>query len=277
MIAALIDNGSLQPAAHRNLRATAAELAARTGLRVDAVSWNHSDRIRPDALGGEPAWTLRPWLQAQLAEGERDFVFVPFFISAQGAIGSALRRDLEDARREIGAFEYVFAPGLASLGAIPWLVAERIREVIRRDRLARPPVVVVDHGGPAIASATLRNRIADDTRRELGAEIGPLTPASLEGAEYGHNDPLFANILGAPGFDRGDVVVAPLFLGPGRHAGPRGDLAQIASAAEDRGAAVAGPGALRTHFTALVGTHPLVADVLAHSLTQTITTFHAAA
>ncbi len=50
MIAALIDNGSLQPAAHRQLRRLAAALSVRSGIRVDPVSWKYSDRIPPAAL-----------------------------------------------------------------------------------------------------------------------------------------------------------------------------------------------------------------------------------
>jgi hypothetical protein len=65
--------------------------------------------------------------------------------------------------------------------------------------------------------------------------------------------------------------VTPLFLAPGRHAGPKGDLAEIAAEAEDRSAP------LRCHFTGLIGTHPLVIDALADALTSTLSTFNAAA
>jgi sirohydrochlorin ferrochelatase len=58
------------------------------------------------------------------------------------------------------------------------------------------------------------------------------------------------------------VVIAPLFLSPGRHAGARGDLARIAAAAEDRTATAP----LRCHFTGLVGTHPRAVDELTAAL-----------
>ncbi len=273
MIAALIDNGSLESAAHRNLRALAAGLSVRTGTTVHAVSWKHSDRISPEALGGKPGTTLARWLESQLAVGERDFVFVPFFVSSQGAIGSALRADLDRYRLELGTFRFAFTPGLAAQGALFRITAARIRETIATNRLDRPPVILVDHGGPSAASAILRNQIAAELVPELGAAIGPLTAASLEGADYGHARPMFADVLGTPGFDHGDVVVAPLFLAPGRHAGPKGDLAEIAAGAEDR--LTAAP--LHCHFTKLIGTHPHVVDVLADALTQTLSTLHAAA
>ena len=93
MTVALIDNGSLVPAATGNLRVVAAELSVLIETTVHAVSWKHSDRIPLAALDGDsPGTTLVPFVRSQLALGERHFVFAPFFISAQGAIGSALRR-----------------------------------------------------------------------------------------------------------------------------------------------------------------------------------------
>lgn len=273
MTIALIDNGSLEPAAHLNLRALAAKLSSQVRAPVHAVSWKHSDRIAPgsaglrpaDAEGGRdaraPIWTLAPFIRAQLARGERDFVFVPFFVSAQGAIGSALRNDLEQLQHAAGAFAFAFTDGLAARGAIAPIVADRIRATIAAHGLRMPPVIVVDHGGPSPTSATLRNLLAAQIRAQLGPAIGPLAAASLEGADYAHNHPLLADQLTAPGFNHGHVVIAPLFLAPGRHAGPHGDLAQIARAAEDRLSSN-----LHCHVTDLVGTHPRVVDTLAAAL-----------
>lgn len=272
MIAALIDNGSLESAAQRNLRAVAAAISAAAGIEVQPVSWKHSDRINPGVLGGIPAWTLAPWLRAQHERGEREFIFIPFFISPQGAIGSALRRDIDSLQQELGGFRFTFTTGLAAGGVLPRIVATRIRETIRKAGLRHPPVVVVDHGGPSATSAALRDEIAAAVRRELGAEAGPLAAASMEGAEHAHNHPLLADVLASPGFDSGDVVIAPLFLSAGRHAGPRGDLATIALAAEDRLTSVP----LRCHFTGLVGTHPAVVSALADALTHTTSLSYAA-
>jgi sirohydrochlorin ferrochelatase len=253
---ALVDNGSLEQAAHAGLRAAALAVGERAGLPVKAVSWKHSDRTNP------AAWTLRPWLLAQVAAGEREFLIVPFFISPQGAVGSSLRRDLESVRAEAGGFEYSFADGLpaATLAAI---VADRVSEASRR--LRRPPVVVVDHGGPSAASAEVRDGVADETRRLLGDAFGPVVAASMEspdGPALAFNRPLLSEALSAPGCARGDVVIAPLFLLPGRHAGPDGDLERIARAAE-----ALSPG-LRCHFAGLVGNHPLALECLAASLAR---------
>ena len=269
MTIALIDNGSLEPAATRNLRVVAASLASAVDQPVAAVSWKHSDRIPLSALDGDPAGvTLGTFVRARLAAGERQFVFVPFFISPQGAIGSSLRADLEKLREPATPFEFTFTGSLAEAGAIPAILAARVRETIALASLERPPVIVVDHGGPSPASATLRNHIADALRALLGEEIGPLAAASMEGEAHAHNHPLLSAQLRTPGFDSGDVVVALLFLSPGRHAGPFGDIARLCGEAED-----AAP-ALRCHLTDLVGTHPLAADTLAAALRDTLSLLH---
>ena len=271
MTVALIDNGSLEPAATLNLRAVATQLSAATGVAVHPVSWKHSDRISLAALDGDAAaWTLKPWMAAQLAAGERAFVFVPFFISPQGAIGSSLRTDLENLQTPAAPFTFTFTASLASAGVVPQIVAARVRQTIANAALTPPAVIVVDHGGPSPASATLRNEIAASVRLLLGPAIGPLAAASMEGAEHAHNLPLLAAQLQAPGFASTDVIVALLFLSPGRHAGPGGDIARIC------GAAAATP-ALRCHLTDLVGTHPAAVETLAQALSHTLATLSAQA
>lgn len=264
MTIALIDNGSLEPAAQLNLRAVAAALAERAGFTVQAVSWKHSDRIPANLLDGRPAQTLAPWVRAHLARGEREFVFIPFFISAQGAIGSALGGDLEHLQRETGGFDFIFTDGLARRDAIAGIVVDRVRETIAARSLRQPSLIVVDHGGPSPTSAALRNALAVQIVAELGSTVGPANAASMEGEAHAHNRPLLAGLLGSPGFDRGDVVIAPLFLSPGRHAGDNGDIAQIRRAAESR------LSELRCHVADLVGTHPRVADALAEALRTTL-------
>jgi len=260
MIVALVDNGSLEPAAQRNLRAVAAALSARTGVPVRPVSWKHSDRFPANALDDTPAWTLDAFLRASVALDQRAFVFVPFFISAQGAIGSALQRDIETLQRSLGGFEFQFTEGLADRGVIPAIAAAQIRETARTHSLVQPPVIVVDHGGPSTASAHLRDALAGHIAAELGRAIGPLAAASMEGV----HPPLLAEQLRAPGFAGRAVVIAPLFLSPGRHAGPDGDIAQICAAS-----------GVRCHITGLVGTHPLAIDALAAALQPALAGLHA--
>jgi sirohydrochlorin ferrochelatase len=262
---ALIDNGSLEPAAHENLRRAAAAIGKSAGVAVEAVSWRHSSRIAPSELGGRPAWTLAPWIRSHASQGETEFVLVPFFISPQGAIGSLLRRDLDALRSSVGNFEFSLTGGLADGPVLAEIIASRVREAAAT--LRRPSVVVVDHGGPSPESAKVRNRVADQVRAILGAEVGPLCAASMEspdGPDFGFNRPLLAEALAAHG--PGEVVIAPLFLSPGRHAGPGGDLARIAAEAQER------TPPLRCHFAQLVGTHPAAAEFLAGALVDSLRT-----
>lgn len=262
MIVALIDNGSLEPEAHRVLRSVAAQVSARAGMAVEAVSWKHSDRIPPSRL--EPtAWTLARWYRRRHAEGKRDFLFVPFFLSTQGAIASALRRDLARLEAELGPARVRFSPGLADTGALAPILADRVRSAAAALGLRQPRVLLVDHGGPSRASAALRDAAAAALRAELGAEASIVAAASMEspaGDEFAFNRPLFAEQLGRGAFAGGPVLAAPLFLSPGRHAGPDGDLARLARAAE-----AAHPG-LSVHFTELVGTHPRTSEALGDAL-----------
>lgn len=260
MIVALIDNGSLEPPVHRNLRTLAADLSARTGVSVRAVSWKHSDRICDHDLDGTPAWTLNAFLRSFVALGQRDFIFVPFFLSAEGAIGSALRRDIETLQGELGAFDFTFTEGLSDCRVVPSIVAERVRDTQVARGLSRPAVIVVDHGGPSAISAGLRDELAAQVREKLADDASVVAAASMEGA----HPPLLADVLRDEKFAGQDVVVAPLFLAPGRHAGPEGDLVRICRSCHSR-----------SHLTELVGTHPLVLDALAAALRTTLSSVHA--
>ena len=260
MIVALIDNGSVFAAAYRHLRAVAAALSQRTGTKVHAVSWKHSDRIPADELGGAGAWVVADFVRQMVALGQREYLFVPFFVSAQGAIGSALRDDLQALQAELDRFEFTFTEGLAERGVIPIIAADRIRSTITTHALARPRVIVVDHGGPSAESARLRDELAAEIRSRLGDEVGPFAAASMEG----EHPPLLAAQLGHEDFVRGSLVVAPLLLSPGRHAGPEGDIARICRAAETD-----------CHITELVGTHPLAVDALAEALREHVSPLHA--
>lgn len=259
---ALIDNGSLAAEPHQLLRRVAAEISRRTGIGVAAVSWKHSDRAAlPDA---SVASVLKTWVPAQIAAGAREFLFVPFFISPQGAIAGALRSDLD----ALGA-TYRFTAGLTPplLGRI---VAERVNDVIQAQGLASATVVVVDHGGPSPFSGAVRDETVAIAAQLLGSRAAAVAAASMETPDpadpaFAHNRPLLAEALPPLAARSADascpLIIAPLFLAPGRHAGPDGDLARIAAAAA--------PGR-RLFFTELVGAHPLVPAALAAALTPHI-------
>ncbi|MCC5806690.1 MAG: cobalamin biosynthesis protein CbiX [Opitutales bacterium] len=261
----LIDNGSLQAASYRNLQAVAAALGRRVGVRVHPVSLLHSRKIDPAELGGMRAWTFEPFVRERIAAGVRTFGILPFFFGPTGAITRYLPERLEALRARHGPFGVVRAPflfdGDAGLDrAVAEIVADNVRRCARKKGLRRPPVVLVDHGSPLAAVACVRNYIAGQLSVLLGpkevARVGAASMERREGAEYEFNEPLLERRLRSPGYDSGDVVVAMLFLSPGRHAGPGGDVAAICTAA------AADQPALRCHMTDLVGTRPGIVDLL---------------
>ncbi|HLP02892.1 MAG TPA: CbiX/SirB N-terminal domain-containing protein, partial [Opitutaceae bacterium] len=129
----------------------------------------------------------------------------------------------------------------------------------------RPAVAVVDHGSPEPKVTAVRDAVAARLRERLGDAVRAVAPCSMErreGEEYAFADPLLAALLRRAPFDAGAVIVAMLFLSPGRHAGPEGDVAQICRAAE------AERPALRATMTDLLGGDPAVLELLAERLEQ---------
>lgn len=261
----LVDNGSLEPAAIRGHRALAESLGARLNRPVVPVSVLHSDRVPADLIDGRPAEILEPTLRRRLAAGETDFVVLPLFVGPSRAVseyipqtGATLRRTYPALRLQVAA--PLHAPADDRLARI--LEAQVMTALAE----ARPAsggarVAVVDHGSPARAVAEARDRIAAQLAARLDGRAAGVAACSMErrpGAEYAFNEPLLANLLASPPWNAGDVVVAQLFLLPGRHAGPGGDIAGICAAAER-----ASGGRLRTVRAGLLAEHPLLVDILA--------------
>ncbi len=261
----LFDNGSLQPAATLSLRAIAHRLQEAIGVAVYPASLLHASAVDPGELGGAPARLLEPALEELLGAGHRRLVLLPLFFGPSAALTGYVPARLAHLRARHPAAQVLLGrwlvdvndPGDARIAAI---AADAVRAVIRRRNLARPGVVLVDHGSPRREVMAVRDFVGRLVGGLLAGEIGGFAVASMErrpGPEYAFGDPLLAAQLQRPPFAAGDVVVAPLFVSPGRHAGPDGDLAVICAEAER-----AQPG-LRTHLAGLVGADPRLTAVLA--------------
>jgi len=127
----------------------------------------------------------------------------------------------------------------------------------------RPRVALVDHGSPLPEVAAVRDRLAGELGKVLGERVSAVAASSMErreGEAYAFNEPLLENLLETEGWSAGEVVVSLLFLSPGRHAGPEGDIAGICKRARERH-----PG-LRTRMTGLVGNHPAIIRLLQRRL-----------
>lgn len=260
----LLDNGSLQPAATRQLRKIAQALGRRLGRKVEPVSVLHSDKIPAGKLGGRKAEILEEAVLRRLQRGARKFVIVPLFFGRSRALTEFIPELIGRWRQQAADIRVRVAAPLAAGGddRLGRMLERQVRRKLTRTFLRgeRARVALVDHGSPVRAVTLVRNRLAAQLRRRLGTTVAGVAACSMErrpGAEYDFNEPLLENLLVTPPWSSGPVVVAQLFLLPGRHAGPGGDIERICRQAREQS-----PG-LRTVRTALVGEDPGLTAILA--------------
>lgn len=312
----LVDNGSLRAASTINLRRIANRLRERIGddVVVAPVSARWSDRVDRKSLGGVPAELLGQALERLLSEGYRTFVVVPLFFGPSRTVTAYLPKVMREAKKKFD-FAWAIAPSIVDTNTtagkndlrVARILCDRVREVVKREtKVAKHSsvgdvaidVLVVDHGSPTKAVATVRDHVAEQVRALLvdlsssssSAEVAPpslslrVGAASMErrpGSDYAFADPLLENAL----HDRFDsfaataaaaamgeekkicprlllVVVALLFLSPGRHAGPGGDIAKILDDAKDSYRERTGFRSALLATTELVGSHPLLVEIL---------------
>lgn len=256
----LMDNGSLEPASTRQLRELAAALAARVGRPVAPVSLAHSDKIDPARLDGRPAELFEATLDRLIAAGVRDVVVAPQFIGPSLALTRHVPAVIAERRAHVPELRValappLFAPGETQLGEI---LAEHVREQIAKSPGQRPRVAIVDHGSPARAVTEVRDAVAAQVRARLADEAIEVAGCSMErreGAEFDFNEPTLEHLLARLEWRTAPLVIGMLFLAPGRHAGPDGDVAQIVRAARGDDPAV--------RFTKLLGANPRLIEILA--------------
>lgn len=266
----LVDNGSLRPQATLNLRRLALALSRATGEAVEATSLLHSYKIDPEQLGGEKAVTLGPLAERAAAQGVTELVILPFFFGPSRALTDYLPERLAEVQASYPRLGIKVARPLVDHQAtvdlrLAQLLADNVRE--RLAGLSRPRVVLVDHGSPIPEVTAVRNYLAGQLSVLLADEADSVGFASMErrdGEAYRFNEPLLEGLLASPALAGSDVVLAMLFLSPGRHAGEGGDIAKICERAMARS-----PG-LNVATTRLVGEHDAIVDILATRLQQAL-------
>ncbi|WP_163558207.1 CbiX/SirB N-terminal domain-containing protein [Halomonas sp. NO4] len=266
----LVDNGSLRPQATLNLRRLAHALSQATGEAVEAASLLHSFKIPAEKLDGRKAVSLGPLAERYAQQGVTELLILPFFFGPSQALTGYLPKRLGEVQAsypELGvkvALPLVDSQTTVDLRLVR-LLADNVRE--RMAGLSRPKVVLVDHGSPNPEVTSVRNYLAGQLSVLLADEASCVTFASMErrdGEAYRFNEPLLVDLLASPAMAQGDVILAMLFLSPGRHAGEGGDIAEICQAAMARS-----PG-LNVTATRLVGEHDAIVDILATRLQQAL-------
>ncbi len=268
----LLDNGSLNPAATLSLRRTAARLGELTERKVRPISLLHSSAIDPGLLGDRPAEIFEPALKRLAARGCRDVLVLPLFIGPSLAITDYLPERIRSIRTEFPKLKVRVAPCLACGGVsggrdLVEILRDGVEEVIRDKGLHKPAVILVDHGTPIRAVNVVRQRLLEQLAALLDERTGRLAAASMErreGAQYEFNEPLLEKLLDREGYCRGDVVISMLFLQPGMHAGPGGDIDTICAAARKRHTD------LRIHLTPLIDEDKRLLHILEERLQMSL-------
>ncbi len=264
----LVDNGSLRAQATLNLRRLAHALGQATGQAVDAASLLHSYKIPAEELDGEKAMSLGPRAEQLATEGVTELVVLPFFFGPSQALTRYLPERLVEVQARHPQLSVKVALPLVDSQApvdlrLARLLADNVRE--QMNGKSRPRVVLVDHGSPIPEVTAVRNYLAGQLSVLLNEEASCVTFASMErrdGEAYRFNEPLLEDLLAAEAMAGSEVILAMLFLSPGRHAGEAGDIAEICDQAMARS-----PG-LRVTTTRLAGEHDAILEILATRLAQ---------
>jgi len=260
----LVDNGSTRAEATLSLRRIAADLAEACGLPVHPVSLQHADKIPAEDLGGAPAEVFPSFLRARLERGARDFVVVPLFFGRSRALTSFIPEQVGLLAAEFGPFALrqadVLVPMPDGEPRLADILADHVTQCSAALGCDPDRVVVVDHGSPLPEVTAARAQVTMALRERLaeGIALGQAVMERRRGAEYDFNGQLLGDLLEScvAQHPRCVVVLAMMFISPGRHAGPGGDIEAIC-----REAMAKSPG-LRVAISPLVGEHPLLIEIL---------------
>lgn len=255
-----MDNGSLRPESILSLREVAENLKFKTGVSILPAGIMHSHKIDPCKLNGIPALSMQSFFKSFDKQKVESLAFIPMFLGPSLAITDWLNTQLCEWKRTSPARKYAIAETLFREGddRITLALNDHVVKGLTTGFTGKPFIILVDHGTPL--------KEVNKVREEVGGQLGKLvakyssgfSTACMErrdGSDYDFNDPLLEKVLQEVYEEGGrEVVLAPFFLAPGRHAGPDGDLASICLPFEKKG--------MRIMRTSTLGNHPLILDIL---------------
>jgi sirohydrochlorin ferrochelatase len=249
----LTDNGSLQPAATLRLRALADKISRILGRPVTPVSVLHSDKIDPALLNGTPAATFEPYARQRHAEGVGELDILPLFIGPSLALTEFLPERAQALGVRLNMLPTLWSPG--NEDALVELLLDHLKATGWTP--GSGTVLLCDHGSPIREVTAAREDLAARLRQKLNLSTEALLGCAMErraGPEYAFNEPMLADAMARA---QGKVVVLMLFILPGRHAGPGGDVATLC--------AQHAPANVTWQLSPLLGEHPQLATILAHN------------
>ena len=230
-------------------------------------------------------------------QSRRNILILPLFIGPSLVVTEELPRLAARTAKTMGGKWYVSSPLVDIRVPEDNRVALAMLELAQKAGLSAglwdgagasiPALAICDHGSPTLAVTAVRNHVAAQVAElarastNVATPFRDVTPCSMErrpGAEYDFCEPSLADVLRS--MHGGSVVVALMFISPGRHAGAGGDIARIVEtaireASGDAPATTSGTRSsegvyyssrLRVAVTSLLGTHPAIPQLLAERL-----------
>lgn len=211
----LVDNGSVREEPTLNMQRLAGALEQRLGWPVRASSWKHIDETLPS----RPVLFSRRLVEFPTGE----MVIVPLFLGPSAICAREIPKLMSRSTQHI-------APPLVDVDNTSECMVTKILLQNVGALPARSRIVLVDHGSPNQDVNLARRALAARLRATLAHLHIIVVDCSMErraGVQYAFNDPLLEHVFDLGGLDTGKVIVLPVFLFPGNHAGENGDIAQI--------------------------------------------------
>ena len=264
----LVDNGSRQPESVIYMRNVALELVNSTGVPVTPSGIMHSHKIDPSKLNGQPGISMESFFLSKDSGTFKNLAFIPMFLGPSLAITDWLPEKLREWSHNKIDRKYSIADCLFRKGdhRLATALEEYVVDLIPTCSPVKPFVILVDHGTPLHEVNLVREEIGYILERKLGNKISGSSTACMErreGTEYDFNDPLLERLLEKKeALGSTFVIIAQLFLAPGRHAGLNGDIAHICAPFLNRD--------MNIERTPTLGNHPLILEILAERLKEVI-------
>ncbi len=261
----LADNGSLEADSTLSLRKTAHHAGLLAGVEILPVSLLHSSKVDPSLLDGIKAETMEPFLAGSIAQSVSELRILPFFFGPSRALTEWLPEKLEHWKshkegRSFRILDCLHRPGDTRLAVA---LEDLCCRAIKRNKMKKPFLALVDHGTPVFDVHRVREEVGKELKERMKDYVSGFSTCSMErrdGEEYDFNEPLLENLLAQKKEEYEEMLVAQLFLSPGRHAGEGGDLERICSSYADSSPSH------RLVRTDLLGTHPSVIEILAYRI-----------
>ena len=230
-------------------------------MEVHPVSLLHSSSVDPSLLDGVKAQVIEEFLSGDVGQSARKLQILPFFFGPSRALTEWLPKKLKIWKQGKQDREFRILDPLHRSGdeRLSIALAELCLESIRENELKDPFLALVDHGTPVQEVHEVREEVGGVLKERMSGRISGFSTCSMErraGAEYDFNEPLLENLLNEKKSGCHEMLVAQLFLSPGRHAGEGGDLEQICAAFTDDSSGN------RIARTPPLGSHPLVLEIL---------------